>query len=86
MSESKRIEVNYNELIKHLYRNCTHYFYNFQEGECCNRKVTAETCSLHAFSEALSCPHDCPRLNTKEYGCDKGRCPRIKGIIKQLKS
>lgn len=49
------------------------------------RKVTKETCSLHIFADELQCPPDCPRLTTKGYGCDKGRCPRVKAIIRQLK-
>lgn len=85
MSDSKCINVNYNELVKILVYNCSHYFYNYMEGECCQRKVVKETCNLHIFSDSLHCPHDCPRINTKEYGCDKGRCPRIKAIIKKLK-
>ena len=48
--------------------------------------VAARDGNLHVFSGELNCPHDCPRLNTKEYGCDKGRCPRVKAIIKQLKA
>lgn len=82
----KTIEVNQDELIKYIYTHCPSYFYNFQEGECCQRKVTAETCSLHVFAGELNSPLDCPRLNTKEYGCDKGRCPKVKAIIKQLKA
>lgn len=82
----KTIQVNQDELVKHIVDNCPHYFYNFQEGECCQRKVTKETCNLHVFSDDLHCPFDCPRLNTKEYGCDKGRCSRVKAIIKKLKA
>lgn len=82
----KTIGINQDELVKYIVKNCPHYFYNYAEGECCQRKVTQETCNLHVFSGELNCPHDCPRLNTKEYGCDKGRCPRVKAIIKQLKA
>lgn len=81
----KTIEINQEELTKYIYTHCVHYFYNFQEGECCQRKVNKQTCSLHAFSDELHCPLDCPRLNTKEYGCDKGRCPKVKATIKKLK-
>lgn len=80
------VEVNQDELVKYIYQHCPYYFYNYQEGECCRRKVSKETCSLHVFADALRCPEDCPRLSTKEYGCDKGRCPRVKAIIKQLKA
>ncbi len=82
----KTIEVNRDELTKYIYQHYPYYFYNFQEGECCQRKVDKETCSLHVFADTLRCPEDCPRLNTKEYGCDKGRCPRVRAIIKQLKA
>lgn len=82
----KTIQVNQDELVKYIAGNCPHYFYNFQEGECCQRKVTKETCNLHVFSDDLHCPLDCPRLNTKEYGCDKGRCSRVKAQIKKLKA
>lgn len=82
----KTIEVKQDELVKYLYSHCPSYFYNFQEGECCQRKVNKQTCSLHVFSDDLHCPLDCPRLNTKEYGCDKGRCSRVKAIIKQMKA
>ena len=80
----KTIEVNHDELVKYVVKNCTYYFYNFQEGGCCRRKVTNETCGLHVFAQELHCPHDCPRLDTKEYGCDKGRCPRVRAVIKSL--
>ncbi len=80
----KKIEVNYDELVKMIVRDCPHYFYNNAEGECCWRKVTNETCQLSDYSKELNCPPDCPRLNTKEYACDKGRCSRVKGIIKSL--
>lgn len=82
----KTIEVNQDELTKYIYTHCPHYFYNYQEGECCQRKVSKETCSLHVFAGELHCPPDCPRLNTKDYGCDKGRCPRVKATIKSLKA
>lgn len=82
----KTIEINQEELTKYIYTHCVHYFYNFQDGECCQRKVNEETCSLHVFSDQLNCPLDCPRLNTKEYGCDKGRCPKVKATIKKLKA
>lgn len=82
----KTIEVKQDELVKYLYSHCPSYFYNFQEGECCQRKVNEETCSLHVFSDQLNCPLNCPRLNTKEYGCDKGRCPKVKAAIKNLKA
>lgn len=82
----KTIEINQEELTKYIYTHCVHYFYNFQEGECCQRKVNEETCSLHVFSDQLNCPLDCPRLNTKEYGCDKGRCSKVKATIKKLKA
>ena len=82
----KTIEINQEELTKYIYTHCVHYFYNFQEGECCQRKVNEETCSLHVFSDQLNCPLNCPRLNTKEYGCDKGRCPKVKATIKKLKA
>ena len=82
----KTITVNQNELIKDIYQHCPSYFYNFQEGECCQRKVTKKTCNLHLFSEDLHCPLDCPRLNTNEYGCDRGKCPKVKATIKQLKT
>lgn len=81
----KTIEVNQEELTKYIYTHCPSYFYNFQEGECYMRKVDKTTCSLHIFAGDLHCPLDCPRLNTKEYGCDKGRCPKVKAAIKQLK-
>lgn len=82
---AKTINVNQDELAKFVYTHCEHYFYNWQEGECCLRKVKKETCSLHVFAEDLNCPLDCPRLNTKDYGCDKGRCPKVKATIKTLK-
>lgn len=82
----KTIQVNQDELVEYVVKNCPHYFYNFQEGECCQRKVAKETCNLHVFSVDLHCPLDCPRLNTKEYGCDKGRCPKVKAAIKRLKA
>ncbi len=82
----KTIEVSYDELVKYIYQHCPHYFYNYAEGECCERKVTKETCKLHVFSGELHCPNDCPRLNTKDYGCDKGRCSHVKAILKQLKA
>lgn len=78
------IEVDKDELTKYIYVNCPSYFYNFQEGECCHKKVRKETCNLHVFADDLHCPLDCPRLNTKDYGCDKGRCPRVKAAIKKL--
>ena len=81
----KTIEVKYDELVKFIVENCPHYFYNFADGESCNRKVNKQVCQLHVYAEDLKCPLDCPRLNTKEYGCDKGRCPRVKGILRQLK-
>ena len=82
----KTIEINQEELTKYIYTHCVHYFYHFQEGECCQRKVTEETCSLDASSEQLNWPLDCPRLNTKEYGGDEGRCPKVKATIKKLKA
>lgn len=85
-SMSRTIQVNQDELIKHIVQNCPHYFYNFAEGECCRRKVDKETCKLHVFSDELNCPDDCPRLSTKEYGCDKGRCPHVKALIKKFKA
>ncbi|MCM1295387.1 MAG: hypothetical protein NC311_07570 [Muribaculaceae bacterium] len=81
-----RIEVDKDELVKYLYRHCPAYFYNYAEGECCRRKVDKSVCSLHAFSEELHCPLDCPRLTAKEYACDKGKCPKIKALIKKLKN
>lgn len=84
--KAKTIEVDLGRLTESIYRHCTHYFYNFQEGECCMRKVDKETCSLHVFADDLRCPQDCPRLNAKEYGCDKGKCPYVKSIIKELKA
>lgn len=81
----KTIEVNQEKLAKYIYRHCPAHFYNWQEGECCHHKVTKETCSLHVFADDLQCPLDCPRLNTKEYGCDKERCPKVKATIKELK-
>ena len=80
----KTIEVSHDELVKYVVKNCPHYFYNFHDGECCRRKVTNVTCDLHVFARELHCPYDCPRLNTKEYGCDKGRCPRVRAVIKNL--
>lgn len=82
----KTIEVSYDALVKHVYMNCSSYFYNFQEGECCLKKVTKQTCSLHVFADDLHCPLDCPRLNAQEYGCDKGRCSKVKAIIKGMKA
>ena len=82
----KTIEVNQDELTKFIVKNCPSHFYNFIDGETCQRKVTKQTCDLHVFADELRCPLDCPRLNTKEVGCDKGRCPRTKSIINQLKS
>ena len=82
----KTIEVDHTELVKYIVQNCPSYFYNYAEGECCRRKVDKEVCSLHVFSDELHCPHDCPRLTAKEYGCDKGKCPRVKAIIKNLKA
>lgn len=82
----KTIEVSQDALTEYIYRHCPNHFYNWQEGECCRRKVDKETCSLHVFAGELRCPLDCSRLNTKEYGCDKGRCPRVKAVIKQLKA
>ena len=82
----KTIEINQEELTKYIYTNCTYYFYNFVDGECCQRKVTKATCSLHVFAGELNCPLDCPRLNTREYGCDKGRCPLVRATIKSLKA
>lgn len=82
----KTIEVDYKRLVEFIYEKCPHHFYNFAEGHCCVRKVNAQTCELHTFARELSCPHDCPRLNTKEYACDMGRCPRVKAIIKELKA
>lgn len=79
------IEVVKAKLIKLLIGRCPYYFFNYQEGECCMRKVNRETCNLHVFAKELECPQDCPRLNTKEYGCDRGRCSKIKTIIKNLK-
>lgn len=81
----RTIEVNYDELIKYFVENCPYYFYNFADGPSCSRKVDKETCQLHVFADQLHCPLDCPRLNTKEYACDKGRCPRVKALIKRLK-
>lgn len=82
----KTIEIKYDELVSYIVQNCSSYFYNYAQGECCRRKVSKETCSLHAFADDLHCPLDCPRLNTKEYGCDKGRCSKVKATIKSLKS
>lgn len=82
----KTIEVSQDALTEYIYRHCPNYFYNWQEGECCRRKVDKETCSLHVFADDLHCPYDCPRLNTKEYGCDKGRCPGVRATIKKLKA
>lgn len=82
----KTIEVNQQELVKYIVSNCPHYFYNFADGESCYGKVTKETCKLHVFADDLHCPHDCPRLNTKEYACDKGRCPKVRATIKKLKA
>lgn len=79
--EMKTIEVNQDELTKFIVKNCP-----FIEGETCQRKVTKQTCDLHVFADELRCPLDCPRLNTKEVGCDKGRCPRTRAIINQLKA
>lgn len=84
MRKPKTIEVDKQELVRFIIKNCPYYFYNFQEGECCHRKVSKETCNLHVFADDLHCPLDCPRLNVKEYGCDKGRCPRVKAIIKEI--
>ena len=80
----KTIEVNKQELVQMIVENCVHYFYNFADGESCAYKVDKEACKLHVFADDLHCPHDCPRLNTKEYACDKGRCSRVKAIIKKL--
>ena len=82
----KTIEVKYDELVKHIVEKCPAYFYNYAEGECCQRKVTKETCNLHVFADDLHCPLDCPRLTTKDYGCDKGKCQRVKDTIKRLKA
>ena len=82
----KTLEVHQDELTKFIVNNCPYHFYNFIEGETCQRKVTKQTCDLHVFADELRCPLDCPRLNTKEVGCDKGRCPRTRAIINQLKS
>ncbi len=82
----KTIQVNQDELIKYIVKNCNNYFYNYVEGECCLRKVEKETCNLHVFSESLHCPLDCPRISTKAHGCDKGRCPHVKAVLKQLKA
>ncbi len=83
--KDKFVEVSQNELTRYIYQHCPDYFYNTHDGECCRRKVTAETCSLHVFAGELNCPLDCPRLNTKEYGCDKGRCPVVRATIRNLK-
>ena len=80
----RTIEVKYDELVKLIVEKCPHYFYNFLDGASCLRKVKKQTCELHVFADDLHCPLDCPRLNTKDFSCDKGRCPRVKGIIKQL--
>lgn len=80
-----RIEVDKDEFVRYIVEHCSHYFYNFAEGACCRRKVSKETCGLHAFSDELHCPDDCPRLNTEDYGCDKGKCPLVKAVIKKLK-
>lgn len=82
----KTIKVKYDELVKRIVEHCPYYFYNYAEGESCRRKVDEQTCSLHVFADKLQCPSDCPRLNTKEYACIKGRCPRVKAIIKNLKA
>ena len=82
----KTIEVNQDELTKFIVNNCPYHFYNFIEGETCQRKVTKQTCDLHVFADELRCPLDCPRLNTKEVGCDKGRCPGVRATIKKLKA
>lgn len=74
------------KLTEYIYTNCPAYFYNWQEGECCQHKVDRMTCSLHVFAAELHCPLDCPRLDTKEYGCDKGRCPKVRTAIKNLKA
>lgn len=81
----KQITVDYNELVRYLCQHCSAYFYNYAQGECCRGKVDKAHCDLHVFSEELHCPLDCPRLHTKEFGCDKGKCPRIKAIVKRLK-
>ena len=82
----KTIQVNQDNLTRYIVQNCSHYFYNFAEGECCRRKVYREACNLHVFSDDLHCPDDCPRLNTKEYGCDKGRCQYVKAVLMRLKA
>lgn len=85
-STNNEITVDRDKLTKYVYRHCSSYFYNFQEGECCQRKVRKEMCNFHVFADGLSCPLDCPRLDTKEYGCDKGKCPKVKATIKRLKA
>lgn len=84
--KEKTIEIKQAELEKFIYHQCPHYFYNFADGESCQRKVMEETCKLHVFADELNCPLDCPRLSSKEYMCDKGRCPRVKAIVRQMKA
>lgn len=82
----KKIEIDQDKLIKYIYQHCQHFFYNTADGESCYRKVDKETCNLHAFANDLHCPFDCPRLNTKEYACNKGLCSRVKAVLKTLKA
>ncbi len=79
------MEVDKDKLVKYLYERCPAHFYNYVEGDCCINKVSKQTCSLHAFAKDLNCPLDCPRLDAKEYRCDKGKCSKIKGLIKGFK-
>lgn len=85
MTAMKTIEIDQDRLLAYVVKNCPSHFYNAVYGECCLRKVEKETCDLHVFAQDLHCPLDCPRLNSKPYHCDKGRCQRVKDIIKSLK-
>ena len=82
----KTIEINQDELVKYIVEKCDYYFYNWVNGGCCRHKVKKGVCDLHTFADELRCPLDCPRLEVKEYGCDKGRCPGVRAVIKKLKA
>ena len=84
--KAKTIEVDKDKLTEYIVNNCPHFSYNYVRGETCRSKVDEEMCDLHVFGKELHCPYDCPRLVAKEYSCDRGRCPKVRAIIKELKA
>lgn len=86
MTMASTIMIDKEALTRLLVGSCPHHFYNTHDGDSCERKVNKETCELNVYADMLRCPHDCPRLLSKDYSCDKGRCPRIKGLINSLKA